>query len=115
MRLFYRIAADALFLFHFFLVSFGLFGWTVPALWPLYMTLLAATLMLDLTLGYCLLSKWEFDLRRKIDPTIEYDFSWTTYYTYKLTHRRVSNEFFVRATFVFIVGSLVINLYFYLV
>lgn len=114
MKLLYRIAADLIFLFHAALVLVVLFGWLVPALWPAYMVLLVLTLVSDMVFGYCIVSKWEFNLRKKYNPDIEYRFAWATYYTHKLTRDRISETFYLRAATVFLVGSLSINVYFHL-
>ncbi len=112
MRLFYRLAADGIFVAHLLLVLLALFGFLVPALWYAYMAALAATLVSDLVFGYCILSKWEFDLRKRIDPQTNYDFAWATYYTYKLTNQRISNEFYKRAGISALVLIIALNLYF---
>ena len=78
------------------------------------MTLLALTLFSELLFGYCVVSKWEFELRKKLNPNIHYDYSWSTFYTYKLTNKRISDEFLNRAAIVFLVSSILINLHFFL-
>ena len=65
MKFFYRVGADAIFILHFLLVLFVVFGWLTPRLWPWYMAALVVTLISDMVFGYCILSKWEFDLRKK--------------------------------------------------
>lgn len=114
MKLFQRVIAELIFLLHLALVLLiCFFGWWVPALWPYYVAGLIATLISDLVFGYCILSKWEFDLRRKMHPHINYDFAWTTYYTYKLTNQRISNEFYKRMSVFYLVCALSITLYFH--
>ena len=90
-----------------------LFGWTAPSLWYLYMSALALTLLSDLVFGYCILSKWEFDLRKRANPNIRYNYHWTSYYTYRLTERHLSDMFFTRASILFLIASLGINGYFH--
>lgn len=114
MKLVYRTAAELVFLFHFGLVLLVVFfGWYVPSLWPWYTVALVATLISDLTFGCCILSKWEFDLRKKINPQTNYDYTWATHYTYKLTNHRMSNKLFERIATLFLVVSLANNLYFH--
>jgi len=108
-----RLLAAIIFFLHFAVVLIVLFGWMIPSLWYPYMAVLAGTLLSDLVFGYCILSKWEFDLRKKIDPSIDYNYRWTSYYTYRFTQHRVSDTFILRVSTVFLVGSLVINLYFH--
>lgn len=112
MKLIYRISADAIWLIHFLVVVLVLFGWLVPSLWYVYMAVLAGALLSELLLNYCFLSKWEFDLRKKINPGLDYDYSYTSYYTYKLTRQHLSTRFLARAGIVFTSFSLAINLYF---
>ena len=114
MKIVYRTAAELIFLFHlglFLLVVF--FGWYVPSLWPWYIAALVATLISDLVYGYCILSKWEFDLRKKINPGTNYDFTWATHYTYKLTNHRISNVLYWWMSIFFLTASLANSLYFH--
>jgi hypothetical protein len=112
MKLFYRIIADTIVIIHVCVFAFVLFGWAIPSLWYTYMTALVLTLLSDIVFGYCIISRWEFALRKKINPDINYDYSWATYYTYKLTNHRMSNTFYNRAAIIFLVASLAINLFF---
>ena len=105
-----RILADALFLLHSAIYAIVLFGWLVPGLWYIYMATLTVALVLQLLLGHCFLSEWEFGLRKAIDPTVDYDYSFSSYYMYKLTHRFLSEQFIEIAGFVFLIGSLIINI-----
>lgn len=111
----YRIAADMVFLIHFVVVVIVLFGWLIPDVWPLYMLVLVGTLLSELLLSYCVLSKWEFDLRKKIYPNLNYEYSYTSYYTYKLTRQHLSERFFARTGILFTSLSILINLYFHFV
>jgi len=112
MKFLYRLGANTLFLLHVLLVIVVVFGWMVPKIWPLYLTALVVTLISDIVFGYCLLSKWEFDLRKKIDPSTDYNFTWTTFYTYKFTNKRISDRFYKRAAIAALVLCIAINLYF---
>ena len=114
MKFLYRIAADLVWVIHFFVVAISQFGWLVPGIWYLYMTVLAGTLISLLLLNYCFLSKWEFDLRRKLNSKLSYEFAYASYYTYRLTHGRLSPRFLAHLGLVFTSLSLVINLYFHL-
>jgi hypothetical protein len=111
-RIAYRIGADVIWLCHFAVVCIALFGWLIPQLWFLYVAVLAGTLISTLTLGYCILSKWEFDLRKKVNPSMAYDFSYASFYTYRLTLGHLSNVFLARAGVLFAAASLIITLYF---
>lgn len=107
-----RAAADCIFLFHCFVVLVIGFGWLASRIWPLYICTLLVTLISEVTLGYCFLSKWEFDLRKSIDPTLNYDYSFSSFYTYKLTRHRLSQRFIKNIGLAFLIGSIAINLYF---
>jgi len=107
-----RIVAEGIFLFHCAIVVIIGFGWTITSIWYLYMLTMIATLISELALGYCFLSKWEFDLRKQIDPHLDYDYGFSSYYTYKLTRRRLSKRFIANAALSFLVASLAINIYF---
>jgi len=106
-----RLTAEIIFLVHIAVVAILLFGWLVPGLWPFYFTLLVATLISDLYFGYCILSKWEFDLRKRIDPDLKYDYSFTSYYTYKLTNLHIGHTFIVRCVHVFLMSSIMLNIW----
>lgn len=47
-----------------------------------------------------------------IDPKIRYDYNFTTYYTYKLTHRRISTRFIQIAGTIFLATSIALSVYF---
>jgi hypothetical protein len=111
-RVIYRIGADAIFLVHFLVIAIALFGWLVPSWWHVYMAVLVGILLSELFLSYCVLSKWEFDLRKKMNPRLNYEHSYTTYYTYKLTGRYLGERFLARLGIVFTSLSIAINLYF---
>ncbi len=112
MRLLYRIGADAIWLIHFLVVVLVLFGWLVPSLWYPYMIVLIGTLISEIIWRYCILSKWEFNLRKKFNSKIDYDFTYASYYTYRLTRGRLSPRFLGQAGIVFTSTSILINIYF---
>lgn len=104
--------AVGVFLFHSVVTFIICFGWLWPEIWLPYTALLVYVLFQNLILGYCVLSRLEFSLRRMIDPKLRGEFDFTTYYTYKLTHRRLSTQFMRIAGIIFVATSLAINLYF---
>jgi hypothetical protein len=112
MKLLYRFSADVIWITHFLVVFIALFGWLIPSIQALYLAVLIGTLISTLALGYCVLSKWEYDLRKAIEPDVQYDFTYASYYTYRLTHGYLSNSFLKWAGVVFVSLSLAINLYF---
>ncbi|MBP9717348.1 MAG: DUF2784 family protein [Candidatus Pacebacteria bacterium] len=112
MKIMYRLFADTIWLFHFVVVAIALFGWIIPQIWYLYMCVLASVLTSNILLDYCFLSKWEFDLRKKTSPSLSYDFTYTSYYTYNLTKGYLSKNFLRWTGLGFTSLSLAINLYF---
>jgi len=106
----YRVGAEFLFLALFSVVVTVLFGWLFPSIWPLYMVALAGTFLSNITLRRCVLSDWEFSLRRRYDPTTSYDYSYSSFYTYKLTKQRISDGFLLKVGLVFTGVSFVANL-----
>src|SRR3989344_6515558 len=112
MKPLYRISADFIWLTHLFVIVFVLFGWLIPSLWYAYMAVVAGALLSELFLNYCFLSKWEFDLRKKVNTQLDYDYSYASYYTYKFTHQHLSPRFLGRTGMVFTTLSLLISIYF---
>lgn len=111
MKLINKIFTNIIFVIHSITLLIILFGWTIPSIWYVYIGVLVLTLLSELSFGYCILSKWEFDLRKKIDPSLNYNYHWSTFYTYKFTEGRISEKFFDYATRIFLVISLSLNLY----
>ena len=108
-----RAFADFIFFLHCIVSLIVFFGWLYPKFWPVYMAVLTVAFVSDLLLGYCFLSKWEFALRKRIDPRIRYDYSFSSFYTYKAVGKRFSSRFIDSIVFTFLGGSLAINLYFH--
>ena len=113
MKLLYKISADFIFFVHLLVLLVIGFGWAVPSLWYVYLVITIITTLFDLFLGYCLLSKWEFFLRKKVDADLEYDYTWATFYVRKITQNRISPTFFMWAMTFFLISSLLLNLYFH--
>lgn len=107
------VAANGIFLVHCLVVFTIFFGWLFPKIWLLYMIVLVSTLVLDIILGYCILSKWEFDLRKKINPKLDYSYNFTSYYTRDLFKQQLSEKFITTIGFIFIGSSILINVYFH--
>lgn len=112
-RLLYRVGADIVWSLHFLTVCVVLFGWTLARIWPVYVAALIGVLISTLACGYCVLSKVEFELRKRSDPAIDYDFSYASFYTYRLTRGYLSNKFLAYGGVVFAALSLGITLYFH--
>ena len=80
----YSSLASLVFVIHLILVSVVTFGWLNGDLYLLFLGALVATVISELIYGSCLLSTWEFNLRRKIDPSKKYDASCIVHYGRKL-------------------------------
>ncbi len=80
---FYRLTADFVFLVHFALVVIVALGWLFPALFYIHLILIILTVFSEIFLGYCLLTRMEFGLRKKIDPTLSFDRSCIVHYLRK--------------------------------
>lgn len=102
-----RISADMICLVHAAIFLVAVFGWLVPSVWSVYLVVLVITLASDLIFGYCIVSKWEFLIRKKIDPTINYDYTWTTYYIRRITGKIINNNLFEKVAVVYIALSIV--------
>ncbi len=107
-----RIAADIVFVAHFLVIVIIGIGWLFPSIWYLYMAILFGTLLSELFFSYCILSKWEYQLRRIADPAVEYEYEFASYYTYRLTRGYLSGRFLRVAGTAFVSLSIILNLYF---
>ena len=110
-RIISRAIADSIFILHAGVVVVALFGWLLPEMWPFYMAVLVGTLVSDLIFGHCIMSKWEFNLRKKLNPGVDYDYTYSSYYTYKITGSRLRNGFLRIAAYIFLISSLILSLW----
>ena len=106
----YRLLADLVFLLHLGIVFIILFGWYFSSLYWIYLATLGITLVSEIALGYCFLSKWEFDLRKKIAPDVSYDPTFLSYYFYQLTDVNVPAIYIRYSAIIFLVTSLFLAL-----
>ncbi len=113
MKLVFRIIAEIVLLIHLAVVFVILFGWAFPSLYPLYIGILAATLVSQIALGHCFLSRFEFFFRKKTDPAINYDSSFLSYYSSKLTGITVAPRLLYPASVAFLTISLALALLFH--
>lgn len=102
-----KLLANTILLFHLALVFIILFGWQFPKIKFLYLVSLLATLFSELFFGYCILTKWEFDLRRKADPALDYDYSFLSYYGHKMGIK-ISQKAIKYSALAFLLVSLII-------
>lgn len=111
-RLLIRIGAETIFLIHFAVVFIAVFGHLFPSLWLLYLSVLVGALVSKTVIGYCFLSRWEYDLRTRIDPSIRYEYAYSGYYFTWLTGKLVSTRFVSTVGSVFLTSAILINLFF---
>lgn len=101
--------ANIVFVVHVIVFVYGLFGWLIDhSIW-IYVSTLLGMLVLDIYFGYCILSKWEFDLRKKVNPDVDYPYHFSSYYTDRLLGKQLSPTFFTKAIYTFLVFSIGIN------
>jgi hypothetical protein len=102
--------ANLILVVHLALVLVILFGWYFPSIYWLYIGSLAATLLSEAVLGYCILTKWEFDVRKKLEPNLDYDYAFLSYYFYKYIGINIPRRYIKYPAIVFLVVSLVVAL-----
>jgi hypothetical protein len=109
------VLAEIIFAIHFVLVAIVAVGWLIPGFFYTHLTLLVLTLLSEIFLGYCMLTRLEFGIRKQLDPTLIFDKSCMVHYIRKwrgLAPRPVSTlklTFFKKNSFFFIllgVGAL---------
>lgn len=102
------VLANLILAAHGFIVAVILFGWAVRPMRPLYIATLLLTGASYLVFGNCLLSKWEFDLRKQVNPSISYDATWLGYYAPGIL-RKLPNAFWYWVSTAFVVISIGAN------
>ena len=103
-----RILADILFVSHLVWVTIILFGWWFTSIEYVYLGVLISTLVSELVLGYCILTKWEFDLRKKLEPNLNYNHSFISYYGYKYFRVNPPDRLVKYLAILFLTGSLIV-------
>jgi len=111
-KFFYLLMADFVFLVHLVLVCIVAVGWLIPGFFYVHLTLLIATFLSEIFLGYCPLTTLEFDIRKKLDPSLLFDKSCMVHYIRKwrgLGPRPIKTtniSFFKKNSFLFILLAL---------
>ena len=83
-RYFYLTIANSLFLIHTAFAILVLVGWAIPSVSYIYFPVLIASLVSELVLGHCVLTRWEFDIRKRLYPTLHYEHSFLIHYGSRL-------------------------------
>jgi hypothetical protein len=114
---FYALAADFVFWVHLVVVGLVIVGWLWSPLFYPILALQVSTLFFEIVFGFCPLTKLEFGMRRKIDPSLVFDRSCTAHYSRKwrgLPPREIPiarGSFFKRKSFLFVLlGLALINI-----
>ena len=108
-KLKYILLANSLFILHVTVVFVIVFGWHYPALRNLNLIVVSLTLLSEIILGYCILTKWEFVLRKKLEPNLNYDSGFMSYYFYKLLKIDISAKKIKYPAIVILVIVLILN------
>lgn len=92
----YKLAANLLVAAHFLWIAL-LIGGTVfvfyePWYFYWHLTIVSATLLLNLLLGYCPLTSWEEKARKKFNPGFDHNGSFIATYLGKVTGVRISER-----------------------
>lgn len=116
-RAVYSATADIIFWVHLAVVLLVVLGWLWPKLFYPSIILLVATLLSEIFLGFCPLTRLEFGIRKKLDPNLTFDKSCISHYTRKWRGlppremREVMGSFFKRKSFLFVLlGLAAINI-----
>ncbi|MFZ2072705.1 MAG: DUF2784 family protein [Minisyncoccia bacterium] len=105
------ITANLVFLFHCVVVFVILFGWCFGKLYIIYPMVLLITLIFESIFGYCILTEVEFKLRKKTEPDLDYDYSFLTYYMYKVYNLKIPRQLLDSIYITFLIISL--SIYYY--
>jgi hypothetical protein len=85
MKFFYKIISAFMGIIHVPIVVVIFFGWIFNGFWSyVYFVTLFLTLCSWVLLGYCLITKWEFDVRKKFMDIPNYHYEYLHYWGYKL-------------------------------
>ena len=101
------IIANLFFILHFIFVAIIFFGWLFPKIYIVYIIVLLITLFCWMFLGYCPITKWEFNIRRKYEPGLNYRNEYMEYYVSKFFKINIPVIFIRVYGIIFLVISLV--------
>ena len=109
-KLRYHLLANLIFLLHTVIVSIIVIGWYYPAFQTLNLFVTMLTLFIEISFGYCPLTKWEFSVRKKLEPNLNYDAGFITYYAYKIFDLDVPTERIKYPAIIVLIFVLILNL-----
>lgn len=108
----YRILADLIFILHVGVVIVIVIGWYYPALQNFNLIVTLIVLVSEIYFGYCPLTKWEFVLRKKLEPNLNYDSGFISYYVYKIFGLNIPSNKVKYPAIIILVFVLILNLLF---
>ena len=79
----YLLGANVLFGVHVFAILSNVAGWLVPGFFFAYLAIMLASIVSELYFGYCVLTKLEFGLRKKVEPNLVFNTSCIKHYAFK--------------------------------
>ncbi len=91
-RYFDATVANSIFLIHATFALIVLVGWAIPSAVYVYLPVLIAALVSEFVLGRCVLTKWEFDIRKRLYPASRYEHSFLIHYGRKVLHLERPDE-----------------------
>ena len=97
-RYFYSTVANSLFLLHAAFALIVLVGWAIPDVVYVYLPVLLTSLIAERLLGYCVLTKWEFAIRKRLYPALHYEHSFLIHYGCKVFHIERSDKLSRKST-----------------
>lgn len=109
MKTIYRITAIFLDIIHIPIVFIIFFGWVLNGFWSyVYLAILIITLLCWQILGYCPVTKWEFDIRRKYMNIPSYHYEYLHYWGYKFLNISINPKKVQFYGSLFIIVSIII-------
>ena len=107
-KLIIKILANFILIVHAVFVFIILFGWSFTSFSLIYILTLLIAFFTQLFMGYCVLTRWEFYLRKKLDQTLDYDSSFLSWYMYKYSNIHIPTRGIKYVSLAFLFISIVI-------
>lgn len=89
-----------------------LIGWYYPVFQTAHLITASLVLLAEIFLGYCPLTRWEFLLRKKVEPDLNYDSSFLSYYAYKILRMNIPGRKIKYPAVVFLIAVLALNIFY---
>ena len=110
----HRILADFIVVLHVAVVLLLVFGWKLPDgyIW-MYHVGLVLVIVFGIIFGGCILTIWEYNLRKKTGVDISFEDPFIIYYVYKNTRLRIPPTIFRVVSVSFYLVSIGVQIYIY--